>query len=1364
MRNYLSFLVLLFSTFVCSQGIVVDTVTYSNQDLVRNVLVTNGCITTSNFSASSRLSVGYFNKASSNFPLNEGIIIRSGKAKFTQGQYTGNNISSQVTTNGDAALQGISNASGQTATITDAAFLQFDFVPISSQFSFDFLFASNEYGQYQCGFSDVFAFLLTDLGTGVTTNLAVLPGTTTPVTVKNIRNNAFNPQCNSNNPGLFGKYNVTNPALSDIDMRGQTKVLTAASAVTPGTNYQIRLVIGDYRDSNFDSAVFIKGGSFVTTINLGADQSYCTGESIILQTGLSNAFTFQWYLNNNPIPGATGANYVVTQAGTYKVIATVAASGCVITDEIVFAPLVVANPQDLYTCYSGNPQNNYNLNTNNYTALAISSAIYTLEYFTNSADAAAHTNAIPTAQLGSFSAASGQTIYIKIKKNATATYCDAVYTFQLIEKPQIVLATPYTANVCENALPVNLLTQNPTVLNGLTAASYSVQYFTSALDAQNNTAPIGNSYTPPAGATTFTIFVRVDDLAISGCFATTSINFTINPAPPVDPSQSVFACSTYALPALTNGNYFTLPNGGGTQITLPFTATDSGTYYIFNGPTPQGCVKESTLSITMIDEYIIPTAACDIYTVPTPPRGDFFTGPSGTGTLIAPGTTFTTNQSFYYYAVINGVVCRDEVVNISVFPSPVLSPIANVVACNSYNLPSLSQGNYYITSGGTGQIIPVNSQIQYTQIVLPNNTTLPITMPLTLFNYIKNSNDCSDQESFTVNIVDPSQYIPKTSCGSYSLPVIAVGGYFSQPNGQGNSINPATPITTSQIVYYFVATTTGSNCSTNLNYDITINPNAPIDNPASFTNCGSYILPALTNGKYYTAANGGGNEVLAGTEIATTTQLFVYATNGTCPSNWSFTITIKTPVLVDSFSDEFPCAPSFTLRALTNGKYFTGPQGTGAQKFAGDVITTTTVLYIYNDVLPDATYCTSETVYNIFMDYVDVGTFNAVQACDSYVLPTLTIGNYFNQPGGISPITNTTLTASQTVYVYAEKGDRVKCTSEANFVVTISTTPTAVTLANQTACGSFVLQPLPANQFYYTAINGSSGTGTLLAAGTILNQNQTVFVYAVSPSNPNCFTQTSFQLNITPRPTLAIPNGIICVDFVTGSLQKSYTIVSGVDATQFICTWYLSNVLVGTGPTYTALVEGVYTLKTIKIIPEDGINCNYSDTLITISKSSPPLAEVQLSEYFTSDTAATVINLQGFGTYVFSVDGNPFQTSETFTGLTSGDHAITIRDIKNDCGQLILPFSLINYPHFFTPNGDGFNDTWNIFDLAFKPDSRITIFDRFGKLIKQIGTGSNGWDGTFNGKTLPSTDYWFVLDYQLGGIAKQFKGHFALKR
>ncbi|MGK4567658.1 T9SS type B sorting domain-containing protein [Flavobacterium sp. 3HN19-14] len=90
--------------------------------------------------------------------------------------------------------------------------------------------------------------------------------------------------------------------------------------------------------------------------------------------------------------------------------------------------------------------------------------------------------------------------------------------------------------------------------------------------------------------------------------------------------------------------------------------------------------------------------------------------------------------------------------------------------------------------------------------------------------------------------------------------------------------------------------------------------------------------------------------------------------------------------------------------------------------------------------------------------------------------------------------------------------------------------------------------------------------------------------------------------------------------------------------------------------------------------------------------------------------------------------------------------------------------TIVDYPKYFTPNGDGYHDTWNITTLKNQPDTKIFIFDRFGKLLKEISSTGTGWDGTFNGKPMIADDYWFLVKYSEQGITKEFKAHFAIKR
>jgi gliding motility-associated-like protein len=151
---------------------------------------------------------------------------------------------------------------------------------------------------------------------------------------------------------------------------------------------------------------------------------------------------------------------------------------------------------------------------------------------------------------------------------------------------------------------------------------------------------------------------------------------------------------------------------------------------------------------------------------------------------------------------------------------------------------------------------------------------------------------------------------------------------------------------------------------------------------------------------------------------------------------------------------------------------------------------------------------------------------------------------------------------------------------------------------------------------------------------------------------------------------------------------------------------------------------------------------------------------VYQTDYFSGNPTLTVEDTGGSGTLMYSLDEGTLQVSNVFTNVSAGPHTITAIDTQG-CTYLTYTVFVIEYPQYFTPNGDGYNDTWLIKGL--QDTDVIYIFDRYGKLIKQL-RGQEGWDGTYNQEQLPSTDYWFTVDYLENGVKKQFKAHFAMKR
>jgi len=181
----------MFSHSFFSQTVSVDD-TYTKEQLLEQLLG-NTCIDNSNPNISSSQSVGYFNNNGGDFPISEGVIIRNGDVKYTAGVYTDTNLSTTVSPAiGDGDLQEISDNETEIFPLTDASFLEFEFTPIGENFNFNYIFASNEYGREQCERGDLFAIFLTDLNSGVTTNISPVPGTNLSISVRNIRSTESN--------------------------------------------------------------------------------------------------------------------------------------------------------------------------------------------------------------------------------------------------------------------------------------------------------------------------------------------------------------------------------------------------------------------------------------------------------------------------------------------------------------------------------------------------------------------------------------------------------------------------------------------------------------------------------------------------------------------------------------------------------------------------------------------------------------------------------------------------------------------------------------------------------------------------------------------------------------------------------------------------------------------------------------------------------------------------------------------------------------------------------------------------------------------------------------------------------------------
>lgn len=258
-KNYY-YLVLLFPLLSWSQGITVSTDSFTAEQLVNEVLIGNTCTDVFNISSSASCGVGYFTNNGGDFPFENGVVLSTGQVSSIAGTYTGVGVSSTCSNQTDLDLQQLMLSNGITANVNDASFIKFEFVAQSPQLNFNYIYASQDYGQFQCSnFVDAFGIILTDLATGISTNLAVVPTTNLLVSPNTIRDGAFNESCGSFNAEYFGNYNAIDPENSSINLRGNTVPLNASSNLIIGNNYSLKFVVGDLYDAISNTAIFIQG-------------------------------------------------------------------------------------------------------------------------------------------------------------------------------------------------------------------------------------------------------------------------------------------------------------------------------------------------------------------------------------------------------------------------------------------------------------------------------------------------------------------------------------------------------------------------------------------------------------------------------------------------------------------------------------------------------------------------------------------------------------------------------------------------------------------------------------------------------------------------------------------------------------------------------------------------------------------------------------------------------------------------------------------------------------------------------------------------------------------------------------------------
>ncbi|WP_410006945.1 choice-of-anchor L domain-containing protein [Aequorivita nionensis] len=269
-------------------------------------------------------------------------------------------------------------------------------------------------------------------------------------------------------------------------------------------------------------------------------------------------------------------------------------------------------------------------------------------------------------------------------------------------------------------------------------------------------------------------------------------------------------------------------------------------------------------------------------------------------------------------------------------------------------------------------------------------------------------------------------------------------------------------------------------------------------------------------------------------------------------------------------------------------------------------------------------------------------------------------------------------------------------------------------------------------------------------------QANTQTIYARISGDRGCLGTAKINLNIINTPEFEGEETYI---YCLNTYPDTITIASGLLGTITDAAFSWSNG--ETTPTIEVNEPGTYTLTVTrsKTINNETYSCTNTRTFTVIASET-----AQITYQLTGNVgnATLTVVAEGVGDYIYALDNGPFQQSPIFENVSPGEHTLTVKD-TNGCGATTILAYVIGFPNFFTPNNDGYHDYWQVAgqDRNNEQLARVEIFNRFGKILYALDLDSNGWDGTYNGKQMPSSDYWFKATFKNGMI---YRGHFSLKR
>ena len=382
---------------------------------------------------------------------------------------------------------------------------------------------------------------------------------------------------------------------------------------------------------------------------------------------------------------------------------------------------------------------------------------------------------------------------------------------------------------------------------------------------------------------------------------------------------------------------------------------------------------------------------------------------------------------------------------------------------------------------------------------------------------------------------------------------------------------------------------------------------------------------------------------------------------------------------------------------------------------------------------PNTNECANITTLEIIVEPNETPVFDAIDPiCQGDALANLPLVSNNGITGVWTPTMNNMAT---TTYTFTPSEGQ--CAVSTTLEIVVSPTIVPVFDAVIPICPGEPLQELPT-----TSINGISGEWS-----PALDNTQTTEYTFTPDTGKGCTIPTTLEI-VVVNPVVAIFDDInaICVGDSIGALPTTSN--NGISG-----SW---------SPELNNLATTTYTFT-----PDAG-QCSEDTTLqIEVIPLNDLSIEVEvISEAFSNNQVVVVSVSGGTGSYEYKLDNGPWVEENSFNRVSGcEEHIVRVREVTGCSNIAEETFRILEYPKYFTPNGDTMNDLWNIDCLRDQAGASISIFDRYGKLLTVLNPSRFGWDGSYNDTLMPSDDYWFKVEYvDENGLPSVFMSHFTLKR